>query len=69
MLVCRLLLLLVPGIVCARGSWLNLKFRSVPILLAQGLIVGGTICYDCNLPEIVRDTVFKGAELVIRIQG
>ncbi|GAB4816746.1 hypothetical protein N2152v2_003792 [Parachlorella kessleri] len=35
----------------------------------KGLIVGGTICYDCNLPEIVRDIVFKGAELVVRIQG
>lgn len=35
----------------------------------KGLIVGGSICYDCNMPEMVRDLVFKGAELVVRIQG
>lgn len=35
----------------------------------QGLIIGACICYDLNMPEIMRDTVFKGAELVVRIQG
>ena len=34
----------------------------------KGIIVGGTICYDCNIPEVCRDTVAKGAELLVRIQ-
>ncbi|KAK9809224.1 hypothetical protein WJX72_011613 [[Myrmecia] bisecta] len=35
----------------------------------KGLIVGGVICYDACIPEICRDTVMKGAELLVRIQG
>ena len=35
----------------------------------QGLVVGGCICYDMNMPEIGRDLTFKGAELLVRIQG
>ena len=35
----------------------------------KGIMVGASICYDMNLPELVRDTVFKGAELMVRIQG
>lgn len=35
----------------------------------KGLIVGGVVCYDGSFPEIIRDTVMKGAELMVRIQG
>ncbi len=35
----------------------------------QGLVVGGCICYDMNFPEMARDLTFKGAELMVRIQG
>lgn len=35
----------------------------------QGLVVGGCICYDMNFPEVARDLTFKGAELMVRIQG
>ncbi len=35
----------------------------------QGLIIGGSICYDSNMPELIRDITMKGAELVVRIQG
>lgn len=37
--------------------------------LPQGLMVAGCICYDLNMPEIGRDLTFKGAELIVRIQG
>ncbi len=57
---------LLPPHTCSRGPC---TLPPAATALPQGLIVGGTICYDCNLPEIVRDTVFKGAELVVRIQG
>ncbi|KAI3424310.1 hypothetical protein D9Q98_009863 [Chlorella vulgaris] len=35
----------------------------------KGLVCGGCICYDLNMPEVGRDLAFKGAELIIRIQG
>ncbi|KAL4420107.1 hypothetical protein ABPG77_000588 [Micractinium sp. CCAP 211/92] len=35
----------------------------------KGLVVGGCICYDMNFPEMARDLTFKGAELMVRIQG
>ncbi len=35
----------------------------------KGLRIAGLVCYDANHPEVVREAVMNGAELVIRIQG
>lgn len=43
--------------------------RCPPVAALQGLVVGGCICYDMNFPEVARDLAFKGAELMVRIQG
>lgn len=35
----------------------------------KGLMIGAAICYDTNFPEMIRDVVMKGAELVVRISA